>query len=149
MRSTVLGRYNGPMTTIDSPSPAPSLSVADSFLEALTARDFARLTAVLDPDASLSALVPRGFREWHGATEIGATFERWFGDVAAFEVADAGVGQVGPRLQLRWRIRVTGPRPDDQPMVVQQHVYVDTTPSGRIGHLSLLCSGFCPEPADA
>ncbi|HEY5014480.1 MAG TPA: nuclear transport factor 2 family protein [Acidimicrobiia bacterium] len=137
------------MHTTDASPSVPHFAAAGSFLEALAAQDFERLAAALDDDASLSALLPRGFCEWRGAAEIAAMFEKWFGDVDEFEVADAAVGQVGSRLQLRWRMRVRGgPRFGDDAMVVEQHVYADTAPTGRIRSMSLLCSGFCKEHLD-
>ncbi len=134
--------YNWRMATTTSPS-GPQFAVAGSFLEALAAHDFDRLAAALDDAASLSALLPRGFREWHGPGEIRAVFELWFGGLSEFEVVDASVGQVGSRLQLRWRVQVRGGRFGDDAMVVEQHVYADAAPSGRIQRMSLLCSGFC------
>ena len=131
------------------PSPSvPQFAVAGSFLESLAARDFDRLATALDDDASLSALLPRGFDEWRGAEAITGAFVGWFGDVDEFEVVDASVGQVGSRLQLRWRVRVRGGRFNDDAMVVEQHVYAATGATGRIRAMSLLCSGFCKEHVD-
>ncbi len=73
---------------------------------------------------------------------------RWFGDAEEFEVVDASVGQVGDRLQLRWRVRVRAARFGDEPMIVEQHAYASTAPTGHIAHLALLCSGFCRERPD-
>lgn len=133
------------MDTTTAPPPALQFSVAGSFLEALAAHDFDRFAVALDDDASLFALLPRGFREWHGPAEIIGAFNGWFGDAEQFEVADAWVGQVGTRLQLRWRVRVRTPRFGDEAMIVEQHVYADTAATGRITSMSLLCSGFCKE----
>ena len=136
-------------STITSPGPgSPHFAAAGIVLDALTAHDFARFDDALDADASLSALLPRGFREWHGASEICAQFERWFGDVERFEVADASVGQVGALLQLTWRLRLKGERLGDETMIVEQHAYAATGASGRIERLSLLCSGFWEEHVD-
>ena len=131
-----------------SPSTAPHFAVAGIVLDALTAHDFARFEDALDADASMSALLPRGFREWQGSSEICAQFERWFGDVDRFEVADATVGQVGGLLQLTWRLRLKGERLGDESMIVEQHVYAATGASGRIERMSLLCSGFWEEHVD-
>jgi hypothetical protein len=137
-------------TTHASPSPSsPHFAVAGTFLDALTAHDFEQLAEALAVDASLCALLPRGFREWRGATEICAQFEQWFGDIEQFEVVDASVGQVGALLQLTWRLRILAERLGDDPMVVEQHVYAATGPSGRVERLSLLCSGFWKEHPDA
>jgi hypothetical protein len=123
----------------------PLFSVAGAFLEGLAAQDFARVVGTLGDDAHLRALVPSGLREWNGPEQVGATFRRWFGDVEGFELIDAVVGEVGPRLHLRWRVRVQNQRLGDGWFVVEQQVYADTGLDGRIARLSLLCSGFCAE----
>ena len=70
---------------------------------------------------------------------------RWFGSVDEFELVAATVGVHGPRLQMSWRARVRGGRFGDVPFVVEQHVYADLGPTGRIQTMALLCSGFTPE----
>jgi hypothetical protein len=135
-------------TTNSTPGPGPHFAVAGRFLETLAAGDFGLLAGALEGDATMSALLPRGFDEWHGADAICARFEGWFGAVDDFEVVDASVGQVGARLQLRWRVRLRGARFGDAAMVVEQQVYADTGTSGRISNLRLLCSGYCPEQLD-
>jgi hypothetical protein len=138
------------MTTATTIGPdVPLCSVAGTFLEALAAQDFSRLAATLTDTAHLSALVPSGLKEWDGPTQIGATFHRWFGEVDRFELVDAVMGEVGPRLHLRWRVRVQAGRLGAGWFVVEQQVYADTGPEGRIARLCLLCSGFCPEPGVA
>jgi hypothetical protein len=132
-----------------TPSSTPAFAVGGAVLETVAAQRFDELAAALDPDASLLALLPRGFFEWHGVPEICRMFQQWFGDVDHFEVADASVGQVGALLQLRWRLRLGGSRLGPGPKVVEQHVYAATGPSGRITRLSLLCSGFWDEHPDA
>jgi len=135
-------------TTTSPPPVPPHFAVAGIVLDALTAHEFARFDDALDPDASMSALLPRGFREWQGPAEICAQFEQWFGDVERFEVADATVGQVGALLQLTWRLRLKADRLGEEPMIVEQHVYASTGAGGRIERLSLLCSGFWEEHVD-
>ena len=128
------------MTT---PTAAPP--VAGDFLEGLATQDFARLGATLADDAYMTGLVPSGLKEWDGPEQIVAIFRRWFGEVVAFDLVDAVVGGAGPRLHLRWRVRVRAGRLGDGWFVVEQQVYADTGPDGRIERLSLLCSGFWPE----
>jgi hypothetical protein len=111
-------------------------------LEALAAQDFAQLEAVLDADASMAALVPGGLRECSGAPAVREAFEGWFGATDRFEVTDASVGQIGALLELRWRIQLEAARFGGAVMIVEQHAYACTGPSGRIHNLSLLCSGF-------
>jgi hypothetical protein len=136
-------------STSTTSSSSPQFAVAGSFLEAMAAHDFPRLAMALDPDATLSALLPRGYDEWHGADAICAQFATWFGDAREYEVADAAVGQVGGLLELRWRLRICCERFGGEPKVVEQHVYAVTGPTGRIQSLRLLCSGFCNEHAEA
>jgi hypothetical protein len=139
------------MTTSTAPNTpvarteVPLFSVAGTFLEGLAVQDFSRIAATLAADAQLTALVPSGFKHLAGPGQISATFRRWFGDVDEFELIDASVGEVGPRLHLRWRARVRAPRFDGDWYVVEQQVYADTGPDGRITQLFLLCSGFWPE----
>lgn len=129
----------------DVPPEAPHFATAGVLLDALASHDFEQLEAALDDDASMSALLPSGFREWAGAAEIGAAFGRWFGDARRFEVVDASVGHIGSLLELRWRCRLEAARFDHAPMVVEQHAFASTGPSGRVCHISLLCSGFWRE----
>jgi hypothetical protein len=126
-------------------SDVPLFSVAGAFLEGLAARDFPRLAGTLTDTAHLSALVPSGFKEWDGSDLITETFRRWFGAVDEFELVEAVMGEVGPRLHLHWRVRVQAERFGVGWHVVEQQVYADTGPDGRIARLFLLCSGFCPE----
>jgi hypothetical protein len=123
-----------------------TLAPAEALLDALADHDFDRLADAFEPDAAMSALLPRGHDEWQGAVDIRAAFERWFGDVAALEVADSSIGRCGDLLQLRWRLRVQGgPRFGARAMVVEQHACAQPGPTGRIGRLSLLCTGFWPQ----
>lgn len=136
--------YNVTMTDVQ-PRPDARFGVAGVLVDALAAHDFDGLADALDPDATMSALLPRGFVEWHGAAGICAAFERWFGDVEQFEVNDAAIGQVGALLQLRWRVRVQGARFGSEPMVAEQCAYATCGTDARITRVRLLCSGFWGE----
>ncbi len=136
------------MHTDDKAPPAPEFAIGGAWLEALAALDFARLTTVLDDGALLCALLPRGFREWRGASEIAAAFEGWFADAEHCELIDASLGQVGSRLQMRWQLRLRGGRLGNHASFVEQYAYADTGSTGRIQNMALICSGFCPEQLD-
>jgi hypothetical protein len=140
--------YNVTMTEVQAASGA-QFGIAGVFVDALAAHDFDGLAAALDPDATMSALLPRGFVEWHGAGEICAAFAKWFGNVDEFEVADAAIGQVGALLQLRWRVRLQGERFGAEPMIVEQYAYATCGANARIDRIRLLCSGFWNEHATA
>jgi hypothetical protein len=136
------------MTTTTAPlsaatrSDAAPFTVAGAFLDGLAVQDFSRIAATLDDAAHLSALLPRGLVEWDGPDQISAAFRQWFGEVDRFELVDAVIGGVGPRLHLRWRVRVQAEARGEGWLVIEQQVYADAGPGGRLSRLSLLCSGF-------
>ncbi len=136
--------YKCLVTTTQS-APNPRFAVAGEVVEAIAARNFPGLAAALDAEATMAALLPRGFVEWNGVDEIVGVFTTWFGDVDRFEVADAEVGHVGDLLQIRWRVRVEGGPRFSEPMLVEQCAYASTNGDARIDRIRLLCSGFRPE----
>jgi hypothetical protein len=135
------------MTATTSPT-GPQFANAGLFIERLTAGDFDRLALALESDVTLSALLPRGLREFEGCDAVCGAFTTWFGGFDEYEMLDATVGQVGNRLQLRWRLHVHGGRLGPADFAVEQHCYADAGPNGRIQHLSMVCSGFCKEHGD-
>lgn len=130
------------MTTTTS---APRRSAAGTFIEALAGRDSAEMASTVDADAQLTALLPPGSRAFTGPDAIAAAFTGWFGDVDDFELVEADMGTIGPRLHLRWRIRAWAGRLGTGAFVVEQHVYADEGADGRLSRLALACSGFCLE----
>lgn len=117
-------------------------------LRALSGQNFARIASTMDSDAHLSALLPRGVREFRGPDEIEAAFARWFGDLDEFELVEGEIDKIGPRLHLRWRVRVRGERLGAGWFSVEQQVYADDDGAdGRFSRMVLLCSGYCPEDA--
>jgi hypothetical protein len=139
-------------TTSDSRSAAgtdragepPRFSVAGMFLEALARRDFTAMAHTLADTASLQALVPRGLKLWDSADLVAPAFAGWFDNLDDYELVEAVIGETGQRLHLSWRARVRGERLGDGWFVVEQDMYADTDPTGRLTDLRLLCSGYCP-----
>ena len=125
----------------------PPFSVAGTVVEAIARRDFGRVAAALRDDVHLRALLPGGFKEWHGRAGVHAAFTGWFDDLDEFELVDAVVSEVGTRLHLGWRLRVRAARLAGRWLVVEQQVYADADADDQIYRLSLLCSGFCREGA--
>ncbi len=130
------------MNVIEPPTDPMHASVGDAFVHCLAGGDFERMATMFEPDATFSALLPDGYYEWQGPEPIVRSFVRWFGRVDEFQLLDASVDRHGPRLRLWWRARVRGGRYGDADFLVEQHVYVDPAPTGRIEHMSMLCSGF-------
>jgi hypothetical protein len=128
-------------------APVPRLSVGGLFIEALARRDFAAMAGCLDPSVRLRALLPRGPVELAGREEVTGWFRSLFGGPEGFELADATVGEVGPRLYLRWRVSLTAPESASPHRLMEQHVFADG--GERISTLALLCSGFVEQPSIA
>jgi hypothetical protein len=129
------------MSPADLPS-APRASLADVFLGRMAAGRFDELAELFEADVCLHALLPDGLHEWRGVGNVVEVFVGWFRRVDEYQLLEAGIGHVGPRLQLQWRARVRRADFGDGDFVVEQHVYADPGPSGRIQAMSMLCSGF-------
>jgi hypothetical protein len=148
MWATGPASYNGGMISTDTEPATRQPTVGDVFLARLGARDFERLAELFEPDVVLHALLPDGLRERQGPEQVIDSFAGWFGRVDEYELLDAAAGNVGPRLQLHWRARVRGGGFPDGSFVVEQHIYADPGPSGRIHGMAMLCSGFVREQPD-
>ena len=119
-------------------------SAGAAFLEALVARNFTRVAETLAQDVTMRAMLPRGPIEEHGRDAVATAFAGWFGGSEGFELVDATVGDVGGRLSMSWRLRVS-PAPFGKGEgwhLIEQHVYAAATE--RIDSIDLLCSGFRP-----
>jgi hypothetical protein len=123
--------------------PHPDLTgdfaLAGAFLDTFTDGRFADLAVHLTPDARFRALLPPCVLEGGVGTMV-ERFTDWFGGPGRFVVDDAGVGAVGRRLYLRWRVRADRA---GVPCQLEQHVYLSTA-GDRIGQVDLICSGFQP-----
>ena len=126
----------------------PQSGCVGAFLDSLAAQDFARLGDALTANVRLRALLPGGPREWAGAEAIATQFACWFGDTEDFELIDAGIGEVGGRLHLHWRLRLRAERLGAGWFIVEQQAYAKTADGGRIARLDLLCTGYRPEDDD-
>jgi hypothetical protein len=123
---------------------APRLSVGGLFVEALARRDFATLACCLDTSVRLRALLPRGPFELAGRDDVAAWFGSLFGGPDSVELADGTVGEVGPRLYMRWRVVLTACGLPGPPRLVEQHVFAAC--GEQISAMDLLCSGFFAQP---
>lgn len=127
---------------------APRSAFAQSFLDGLAAQDFARLGEALTAQVRVRGLLPGGVQEWTGAEAAAHTFARWFGDTEDFEFTGSGVGEIGGRLHLHWRLRLRAERLGAGWFVVEQQCYADTGEDGRLARLDLLCTGYRREAGD-
>jgi ketosteroid isomerase-like protein len=129
-----------PTATRDSVTD-PHWTVAGRFLDCLASRDFDGVADCLDPMVRFRALIPPAQLEIDGPAGTAEKFRDWFGHWETFEVLDAEVGQIGPRLVLRWRLRTQSG--GDPARVVEQHAFL--TVDDRVVNFDLMCSGFQSE----
>jgi hypothetical protein len=132
------------ITTEVSPS-STQLAVAATLLTHLAGAEFDGLGDVFEPDVRALAMLPGGVFEWPDPATVHAVFDQWFGDVTEYELTDFAVSLVEHRMHLRWRLTVAGGHLGPARHVVEQQVYADLGPTGRIGSMSFLCSGFLRE----
>jgi hypothetical protein len=123
---------------------APRLSVGGLFVEALARRDFVTLAYCLDTGVRLRALLPGGPCELAGRDDVAAWFRSLFGGPDSVELAGGTVGEVGPRLYMRWRVVLTACGPSRPSRLVEQHVFAAC--GEQISATDLLCSGFVAQP---
>jgi TusA-related sulfurtransferase len=119
-------------------------ATAQRFVEAVAARDFDGILAVVTVDARFRYLVPSGPAELSGAAEVTAKLRQWFGDADVLEVQDVLVEPLADRTSARYRFLL---HDQDGWQVVEQQTYLDVDARGRIAAIDLLCSGFRPTGA--
>jgi SnoaL-like domain len=129
-----------PPTSLD----AVSLAVAGRLIDAMAARDFDAVVDTLAPAVRFRALLPRREVEVTGRPAVRSTFDAWFGAAEQWELVEAVVGEVGGRIHLRWRVRLTNPLVGPGRFVVEQQAYTDADREGRLHDVALLCSGYRP-----
>ncbi len=117
---------------------------AEAFLDALAARDFARIESLMAPAVRFRALIPPGFEEEGEAARAADHLKDWFGDVAEFRVVHREVAPVSDRVRLSYRIRLRTAKGE---RVVEQHAFL-TVADDAIAAIDILCSGFRPAPVD-
>ena len=140
MTSTSTSRHNPP--TSDD---LLSLAVAGSFIDGLAARDFDAVVGTLDDDVAFRALLPSRVLDLKGSDAVRSTLDTWFGGADHWELVEAVVGEVGGRIHLRWRLRLTNTDVGPGTFLVEQQVYADAGADGRLSDVALLCTGYRPE----
>jgi hypothetical protein len=114
----------------------------ETFVAALTERDYSRLATTLAPNVRMRALIPPGPVEISGQEAASAKFSSWFGGVEDLEVVSSGSEAIADRLHVYYRLRVK--KPGDVWKLVEQHLLC-ALDGDRITALDLICSGFRPD----
>ena len=115
------------------------------FAEALAAKDFARVAAVLDPAVDFRGMTPGRTWETGDATVVTAEIlAAWFEpDDAIDELVSLEEGEaVADRRHVAYRFRGHN---EDGPFIVEQQAYYSAADDGRITWMRVLCSGFRPD----
>jgi hypothetical protein len=119
-----------------------SLAHAARVIDGLAARDFDAVTGALDEDVAFRALLPGRLLEVGGRDAVRSTLDAWFGAAGRWEMVEAVVGEVGGRIHLRRRIRLTNPDVGPGVFLVEQQVYADAGADGLLRDVALLCTGY-------
>ncbi|HVL33354.1 MAG TPA: nuclear transport factor 2 family protein [Actinomycetota bacterium] len=112
---------------------------AHALLEAIATRDFEATCAALDASAQMRALLPSEFRVVTDAEQVASQFRGWFGDAEPFTVVGKNVEQIGDKVAVRYRFRLT--RPNETETQIEQHLFC-VTADDAVEHIDLVCSGF-------
>ena len=113
---------------------------AESFRDAILARDFPALEHSLAPKVDMRALLPGGLREYGSRDEIVAAFEGWFAGAADFATEPRQAELIGTRVRVGWLARL---RFDEgAPLVVIEQTALVDVDEGVVYGIDLLCTGF-------
>lgn len=115
-------------------------TAAESFRDAILARDFAALERFLAPKVDMRALLPGGLREYGSREEIVAAFEGWFAGTADFAPEPRPAELVGTRVRVGWLARLRFD--EDAPLVVIEQTALVDVDEGAVYGIDLLCTGF-------
>ena len=116
-------------------------AVVEELLEAIGARDRARIAACFASDAKLRALTPHQLRELDGPEAIAGQSGSWLDPLESFALASGDVMAIAARARLRYRFRGRDPGKGWQE---NEHTAYATVENGRVAALNLTCAGFRP-----
>ena len=120
----------------------PPASLGASFADALAAKDFDRIRALLHPEIDFCALTPR--KNWEASDPeavIGSVLTTWFEDSDEIEeLVQVETDAFADRERVAYRFRVRNP---EGLFLVEQQVYLSER-DGQIGWMRTLCAGYRP-----
>ena len=122
----------------------PARTAAESLIDAIAARDYARLFGVLARDSRLRYLIPAGQGQVAGAADVAAKYFAWFGDAIELDLRQVLVERISDRTSARYQFLLRNVRNGHDWEVVEQQAYLDVDAEGRIEAIDLVCSGFRP-----
>jgi len=116
-------------------------AVVEKLLDAIGARDRARIAACFASEAKLRALTPHQVRELDGPEAIAGQYGFWLDSLESFVLVSGDVTAIADRARLRYRFRGHDPAKGWQE---NEHTAYATVENGRVAALNLTCAGFRP-----
>lgn len=110
------------------------------FARALAAKDFERMTELLDPELDFRGVTPRKFWEAGNPGElVDGVLRQWFKDADEIEAVEKlETDSFADRERVGYRLRV---RREDGTFLIEQQLFISER-SGRIAWIRSVCSGF-------
>jgi ketosteroid isomerase-like protein len=124
---------------------AVPVSITGEFVEAILARDLARVRGLLHPDIDFRAMTPKRVWEGDGPAGVEDVLRAWFEhperDLQRVEPTEAA--SVQDTMRVGWRVHG---RDTNGPFVYEQQAYVREN-DGQIVWMRVMCSG--PRPVES
>lgn len=117
-------------------------SIAEHFVAALAKRDPKDLAACFHSDVKFRALVPSGFEERKGSSDVIAQLQDWFREADHIELLQEHIDPISDRFHISYHFRES--YIDGETEVIQQHAFCDIH-DGLIVSIDILCSGHLPD----
>lgn len=118
--------------------------VGGKLLDAVAARDYARIEECFSGEAEMRVLTPGPLREFRGAADAAGRFRFWLEPLEGFELLEGDVEEIADRVRIRYRFRGRDPEKGWQ---LNEHTGYAKVRSGRIRTLNVTCTGFRPTQA--
>ena len=116
-------------------------AVVEELLDAIGARDRARIAACFAPAAKLRALTPHQVRVLDGPKAIAGQYGYWLDTLESFVLVSGDVTAIADRARLRYRFYGRDPAKGWQE---NEHTAYATVENGLVAALNLTCAGFRP-----
>ena len=116
-------------------------AVGGELLDAIAARDYARIERCFAEDARVRVLTPRELRDHTTAVEAADRFRFWLERLEDFELIEGDVDEIADRVRVRYRFRGRDPEKGWQ---LNEHTGYGKVVEGGFAVLNVTCTGFRP-----
>jgi hypothetical protein len=114
--------------------------VATAFVEAVVARDYARVAELLHPEIDFRAMTPNRVWEADGPAGVEAVFRAWLDDPDEDieEIEATQPISIEDTVRVGWLVRISD---GDGPHIFEQQAYVRER-GGQVAWMRVMCSGW-------